>query len=132
MTAVTGGRVNATVNNMAGQVVPTVRRAAVIFSLVFDGGFQLYSDPVTIAAKTRPVAAGTDAAETAGHLPVVIGKIQAVIEFVVGNLGFLHIMASGALTKIFPLFFRVSRRRCIPTLNGRAGNHQYDRQNNCA
>ena len=124
MTAITGGRVYATVNNMAGQVVSTMRRAAEIFSLVFNGGFQLNPDPVAIAAKTSPVTAGTDTAETAGHLQVVIGKIQAVIEFIVGNLGFLHIMAIGAVTKIFALFFRVPRRRCITTLNRCTGNQQ--------
>ena len=52
MTAIAGGRVDATVNNMAGQVVPPMGRAAEIFSLVLDGGLQLDADPVAIGAKT--------------------------------------------------------------------------------
>jgi len=129
MTAITGGRIDATVNNMAGKVVSTVRCAAEIFSLVFDGGFQLNADPVAIAAKTSPVTAGTDTAETTGHLPVAISEIQAVIEFIEGNLGFLHVMAIGALTKIFAFFFRMPWRRNITTLNGCTGNQKYHRQN---
>lgn len=124
MTAITGSRVNATVNNMASHVVPTMGHAAVIFSLVFDGGFQLNSDPVAIAAKTCPVTAGTDTAIATGHLPVVIGEIQAVIEFVIGNLGFLHFMAVGATAQIFTLFFGMSRRRCVTGLNRCTGNQQ--------
>jgi hypothetical protein len=132
MTAITGGRVNATVNNMPTKVVPAMWHAAVIFSLVFDGGSQLDIDPVAIAAKTSPVTAGTDTVESTGHLPVVFDKKHTVIEFFIGNLCFLHIVAIGAITKIFPLFFRVPWRRCIATLNGCTGNHKYDRQNNNA
>jgi hypothetical protein len=79
---------------------------------------------VTIGAKTCPVTAGTDTAETAGHLSVVIGKIQAVIEFIIGNLGFLHFMAGGAIAKIFPLFCRVPWRRYIATLHRCTGNQK--------
>jgi hypothetical protein len=124
MTAIAGGRVYATVNNMAGQVVPPMRRSAEIFSLVFDGGFQFDADPVAIGAITCPVTAGTDTAETTGHLPVAIGIIQTVIEFIVRNLGFLHIVAIGAITQIFALFFRVPRRRCITTLHRCTGYQQ--------
>ena len=117
---------------MPGKVVPAMRRAAEIFSLVFNGGFQLDSDTVAIAAKTSAVTAGADTTVSTGHLPVIIGKKHTVIEFFIGNLCFLHIMAIGAKTKISPLFFRVPWRWCIATLNGCTGNHKYDRQNNNA
>jgi len=124
VTAIAGGRVDATINNMAGQVVPAMRGAAEIFCLVFDGGFQLDADPVAIGAKTCPVTAGTDTAETTGHRLVIIGEIQAVIEFIVGNLGFLHVMAAGALAKIFARFCRVPRRWGIPALNRCTGSQK--------
>lgn len=117
---------------MPGKVVPAMRHAAVILSLVFNGGFQLDSDTVAIAAKTAAVTAGADTAVSTGHLPVIIGKKHTVVQFLIGNLCFLHIMASGAMTKIFPLFFWMPQRRCITTLNGCTGNHKHDRQNNSA
>ena len=55
MAAVAGSRINATVDNVPGKVVSPVGHATVIFSLVFEGGFQFDSDPVAVAAKTFPV-----------------------------------------------------------------------------
>ena len=109
---------------MAGQVVPAMRGAAEIFGLVFDRWFQFDPDPVAIGAKTGPVAAGTDTAETTGHLTVAVCEIQTVIEFIIGNIGLVHIMAGSALAQVFALFYRVPRGRCIAALHGSTGSQK--------
>lgn len=122
MTAVTGSRVHATVDNMPGKVVPAMGHATVIFSLVFEGGFQLDCDPVAIAAKTSPVTGGANRAVSIGHRVMVVGKKHAVYEFFIGNLILLRIMTIEAKAQIFPLFFRVPGRWRITALSGRTRN----------
>ena len=125
MTAITRGRVDATVYNVPGEVVPAMGHATVIFGLIFDGGLQLDADPVAITAITFPMAGGTDGTEPAGHRTMVFPKIHAVSEFFIGNFGFLRIMAIRAEAQIFPLFFRVQAGRRITALHSSAGSHQH-------
>lgn len=124
MAAIAGRRVDATVNSMACQIVAAMRHAAEIFRLVFDGRLQLDSDPMAVGAIALPVAAGTDAAKTARHRPVVIGEIQPVIELVIGNLGFVHLVAVGALPQVFPVLVGMPRRRCITGLKRGTGRQK--------
>ena len=123
MTAIAGSRINSTVNDVPGKVVPAMGHAAVIFGLILDGGFQLDSNAVAIAAITSPVTGSADTAVTVGHRTVVFAKKQAVIEFIVGNRCIFHLMAGGAKTKIFAVFCRVPGRRRITTFNSCTGNY---------
>ncbi len=129
MATVAGSRVNATVENVPAKVISAMGHAAVIFSLVFDGGFQLDSDPVAIAAETCPVTGGTNRTISTGCLSMVVAKKRAVYEFFIGNLRLLRFMAIQAKTQIFTVFIRVPGRRRITTLDGCTGNHEHNRQN---
>lgn len=125
MTAIAGRRIDATVNHMPRKVVPAMGHATVIFGLIFDGGLQLDADPVAIAAITLSMTGGTDGTESAGHRTMVFPKIHAVVEFFIGNFGFLRIMAIRAKTQIFSLFLRVPGGRRITALHSGTGSHQH-------
>lgn len=74
MTAIAGRRVNATVNNMTGKVIPAMGHATVIIGLILDGRFQFNPDPVAITAITLPMTGGADGTESGRHRTVVFRK----------------------------------------------------------
>jgi len=76
MATVAGCRVDPAIDGMAGKIVPAVRHSAIIISLVLDRGFQLDPYPVTVTAKTSPVAGTANIAVLGGHHTMVVGKIH--------------------------------------------------------
>lgn len=122
VTAVTGGRINATVDHMPGKIVTAMGHAAVIFSLVFDGRFQLDADAVAIAAETCPVTGGAYRTIAAGHLVMIVGKKHSVDEFFIGNLSLFRLMTIEAKAQIFPLFCRMPGGWRVASLKGGTGN----------
>ena len=132
MTAITGRRVDPTVNHVPGKIIPAVGHAAIVFGLMLDGGLQFNSDTMAITAITFPMTGSTYETEPTGHRTMILPKIQAVIKFLIGNLRFLRIMAIRAEAQVLPLFFRVPGRRCITALHGRTSSHQHDQPNTYA